>query len=422
MNKFFVISLSVLLAIGIILRLSHLDISKRTPDEKIYVYQADRIANDGMEGTRQLIHEENLDPTQWEYPPPTRIGYDYTLAGVIKLIKIPDERSGTYLSIFASIGSLVLLLIIGLRFFTPWITLIAMMGMITSPMDLAIARRCWQDSLFGFVWLFFIYICAEIIKSPQKKILYLPLLLTGIYGLLIKEIGIVIFALGILGLLFHEIFKKKSIAGSVIVMIIGLLGMATSFILLLIVCGQFSEIKELYQHLTKSIPYNEYDLQYQTGPWYQILELFWILTPLFTLFTLLGCGITLLYNRVKSFSSLGLIHNISIARGIVLFSILFNVFIMLLPYNQNLRYLSVTFVPFYLLSGWSLWNMIVFFQNRLGSFASKIMTTILFLIIIGFAFYQYQTFISLFVKKALADLNIGFLRGRIYIPLNSNIL
>jgi len=161
----FVLSI-IILSMGLGLRLSHLDITRRSPDEGIYTYQAKKIAENGPEGTRQLIGEYNKDKWLWVYPPPTRIGHNYLVAAVMKISGAYNEMAGTYVSIFASIGTLFILLVMGLRFFNPLITLIALVGMSVSPMDLAMARRCWQDSLLAFFGTLYVYIIGELAGNP----------------------------------------------------------------------------------------------------------------------------------------------------------------------------------------------------------------------------------------------------------------
>ena len=80
----------------------------------------------------------------------------------MKLMGRYDTRLITAVSCAASILSLGVLLWIGLRFFNPWITLVAVTLMAVSPMDLAVARRAWQDEVLGCVVLVIVGLSCEL--------------------------------------------------------------------------------------------------------------------------------------------------------------------------------------------------------------------------------------------------------------------
>ncbi len=125
-NAVVIALLCALLLTGIALRFRGLDVKERSPDEGVYTSQAIVVARDGVEGTRRLIGEYNADKRLWIYPPPIRIGYTYLLAAIMKASNIFNERAGTYLSTFCSIGALFMLALLGLRFFNRWATVAAL--------------------------------------------------------------------------------------------------------------------------------------------------------------------------------------------------------------------------------------------------------------------------------------------------------
>jgi Dolichyl-phosphate-mannose-protein mannosyltransferase. len=202
--------LCVLLLTGIVLRLGDLDVQGRSPDEGIYTSQAIIVAQDGVEGTRRLIGEYNANKQSWVYPPPIRIGYTYLLAAIMKATNIFDERAGTYLSTLCSIGALFMLVLLGLRFFNRWVAVVALLLMSVSPMDLAIARRSWQDGVLAFAGLLLIYCCCELTSDPKRNIWYIPFWFIGSWCIIIKESGVIVYGLCVIWLLSVMAFKEKS--------------------------------------------------------------------------------------------------------------------------------------------------------------------------------------------------------------------
>ena len=369
-------------------------------DEKIYIYQANVIREGRIEGINRLICQYKGNKTLWFFPPPTRIGYSYLLAGVMKFSGIHNEMAGAYISAFASIGSIFLLVFMGLRFFNPWVTLVALLGIVVSPMDLAIARRCWQDSLLGFIGTLYIYFCAELTVRPKRKLLYIPILITGSYCMLIKESGVVIFGLGLAWLLWQAIFKEKSFSRSLLTFATGIAGVAISLILLAKICGGFSNIVEVLKDVKGAMAVNEYALKFQTGPWYRIVEGFWILTPVFTSLAFFGCAATFSKN----------IKNNAVIRMLSFFVIAFIAIAVIIPNCQNIRYLSALFIPFYLLAGLGLWFVVILLKERSGRPVFSITVILMTIILILAAVNEYKFFQRNFVEEKVPDLSIRFLQ------------
>lgn len=171
LKKLIYLSIIILIAIGIFLRLSNLyKVTSRSSDEKMYTYHAKVIAREGpIAGTRVLVQEFNKNPEFWIYPTPVRIGYNWLLAAIMKVSKSDDVMLGSYVSFTASVLSLILAAIIGLRFFNPTVTLFAILFMSVSTPELAIARRTWQDAFFGFLGLLTIYYSLEIARNPKRS-------------------------------------------------------------------------------------------------------------------------------------------------------------------------------------------------------------------------------------------------------------
>lgn len=402
----------LVLAMGIGLRINNLNnITTRSPDEKIYTEGAKTIALQGGEGIKLWIQEYNLNKEWWIYPPPTRVGYLWLLAGVMKMTNSMDEKVGVYISCAFSIISLLLLIVVGWRFFNSWIALSALLFMSVSPMDLAIARRIWQDAMLGCIGLSLIYFCCESTRNTHKIIWYILFIIVGSYCILIKESGIFIYGLCTLWLLWTLFIKEKSYSKAFLLMIVSGLGASISVLMLAHTAGGITPILEVLRHIKEAMPTNTYALKYQSGPWYYLLQGFWIISPVNALLCVFGItGMFLQNQTLQKITTLANDKNRSAIFGIIFFMIAFMAITIITPYCQNLRYVSVLFVPFYLMAGLGLWYAI--------SFTKVILNKVSFYIVIAFviggialaAVSDYRNFQKIFARTGIMDVSIRMLK------------
>jgi len=392
--------LVIFLAIGIVLRLSNIGVNGRSPDEGVYTYQAKSTASDGIDGIRRMIREYNADPKAWIYPPPIRAGYIYLLAWTMRATNTFDVQAGTYLSTICSIGSLCILALLGMRFFNRWVAVAALLLMSVSPMDLAIARRSWQDSALAFFVTVLVYCCCELTADPRRKAWYIPFWLIGSYCIIIKESGIVAYGLCVIWLLAVAALRERSFLKSVLLIIFTAAGTMLSVFVLGQVVGGFSHILEILKHVKDAMPTNTYAIDYQTGPWYRILEGLWILTPAGVV--LCSAGMTSLFSKLAAKND--------IAKGLAFFITAFLCITILTPYCQNIRYLSVIFVPFYLMCGFGVWSIISYLRPYFKGPAFGAAVAIIVCILIAVSVRDYKKFQRVFVETGIRDISVRLVR------------
>jgi hypothetical protein len=395
-----VVIISALLAFGIALRLGNLEVRGRSPDEGVYTGQAKVVAQDGVDGIRRLIGEYDADKEAWIYPPPIRIGYTFLLAPVMKASGAFDERAGSYLSTACSIGALIVLVLIGLRFFNPWITAAALLLMSVSPMDLAIARRTWQDSVLAFFGVLLVYFCCELTANPKRTAWYVPFWLIGSYCIIIKESGIVVYGLCVIWLLAVTVFKERSAIKSALLIAFTLAGIALSVFMLGQVAGGIGRILEVLRHVKDAMPTNTYAIDYQTGPWYRILEGLWILTPAGVLLSVVGIAVSFINRTAQS----------GVYKGIVFFIFAFLGITILTPYCQNIRYISVLYAPFYLMAGAGVWHIFSFVKPSLKGRMPAVAAVVIACALIAISVRDYKKFDKVFLKTGIRDISVRLLK------------
>jgi 4-amino-4-deoxy-L-arabinose transferase-like glycosyltransferase len=398
-QKGIILSLFIsIFAVGVMLRINNLgNVKKRSTDENIYTAQAKVLTLEGNAGLKTLIEAYNSTPTAWLRPPPTRIGYLWLLAGAMKLTNNDSVNTGAYISTFFSVLSLLFITVIGLRFFNQWTALTALLFLSVSPMELAIARRAWQDAMFGCWGLMLIYFCCEIIHNANKIVWYILLLVLGSYCVLIKESALIVYGLCMLWILWMCIAKQKHFLKALLLSLSGIVGIIISVSALVISAGGLNPILTLYKHFIETMPANAYAVEYQSGPWYYLLGGLWLLSPVNLFLCIVG-----IFSGIFVPSSINI--NKNAVRGIIFFMVSFIGITIVTPYCQNVRYISPVFAPFYLISCLGLWQVISFANHRVKKHHFYIITTFILMVVVSIATNEYQNFRKIFVKGAAMDL------------------
>jgi len=137
--------------IGALLRTTLPPVRQFTPDEQTYTTFAAGLAESGLGQYARTVREFAKDSTLAELPPPTRVGFLLLATAAMKLTGRDTPYAIVGLSTAASI-----VLLIGAAFAAgvlagPGAAAITAILLAVSPMDLAIARRAWQDDVFALV-------------------------------------------------------------------------------------------------------------------------------------------------------------------------------------------------------------------------------------------------------------------------------
>ena len=403
----------LIFTIGAILRIHNLmDVPSRSPDEEVYIFQARTVVEHGMGSIKLMMHEYNRDSNMQLYPSPSRVGYLWLLSGVMKLIKAKDARAGVYISCFFSIAALLLLIAAGLRFFNSWITLCALLFMSASPMALTVTRRVWQESMLVCLGFFLVYAACEIKRASNKIFWYILLVLVGSYCVMIKMMCLFVFGLCVGYLLWILCIKEKSFYKARLLVILSMVGLGVSLFIISYFAGGFQAIVK-YITITRSLePKVLYAAQCESGPWYQFIEMLWMLEPVSTILFFIGItGVFLSKANYIKKITLPIIKDTSGISWIVFFTIAYMVALFIFKeHTLNLRFVSFLYIPFYLLSGLGLWCIISLAKKAFKTLHFYLASTIIAIIIITSAFNNYHTFNTFISNPISKDLSIRILR------------
>ena len=381
----------VCLAAG--LRLANLgNVNSRTPDERVYTWQAKTWLQSGQSGLRSMADEYKADPESRLYPPPTRVGMIRLVADLMRWTGRYDETVGAKISCAASIGSLLVVALIGMRFLPPWAALTGMLLYGVLPADLAIARRTWTDALVELAGLLLIWIVCEIARGSTRLFWYPLFALIGSASLTVKESMPVPYALCAVWILW-VLAKRRAWLHIGILLATTAGGMSFSLWWLAQQLGSLSDYVGIVTGIPKANAANPYALEYASGPRYLMLFAFWIIAPVTSLLSLAGL-LAVLKRRERPLLWLAF------------FTIAYVAISMAVPHWINLRYVGNTFGPFCLLAGLGAWYLIAAAWDWMDTRDRRPFAAVAIAIILGSAIADYLRFQRFFIRDETDDLAI----------------
>lgn len=357
-DLWFRLTLIAAIGLGIFLRSQHMtDVRSRSPDERIYTNYAACLADGGLTCYRELFKSYNSERLQWDYPSPSRFGYVFLTAAVMEVTGVRNPRAGAAVSWLSSALSLILLATLGIRFLNRPAALLAVAFLACSFPELAMARRAWQDSLFGFLGLLLVYVTCEITRAPRRKSLYIALFVVGTYSLLIKETAYVSLAVCGLWLAGVLLLREHSWKFFGVLLLTGVASLAATLGVWVIVAGGVAPAAEATVHQARALSGNIYAIRHLSGPWYQFFYLLWITGPLTAFTALVGVALALLAHMPAVKNRLPM-HGCEAMRIAALMTLVFVALASFGPNLQYLRFISPADATYCLLAGMGFWCLI----------------------------------------------------------------
>lgn len=393
-RQFAVMAVIVCAAAG--LRLVNLgNVVTRTPDERVYTSQAKTWLESGQAGIRSLVDEYKADAETRLYPPPTRVGMIRLVAATMRWTGRQDESAGARISCAASIGSLLLVAWIGIRFLPPWAAIAAMLFYAVLPAEQAIARRTWTDALAEFAGLLLIYVACEISRGSRSRIWYPFFALAGSASILVKESMPVPYCLCAFWILL-VLMNRRDRTSALILVSTSVVCMALSLWWLAHEVGSLADYMAIVMGIPKANAANPYALEYASGPPYLMLLAFWIVAPITSLLSLAGL-FAVSRKREPALIWLGC------------FTVAYVLIAMSMPHWINLRYVGNAYGSFCLLAGLGCWYLISAGWKWLDAADRRPFAVLAVAIVLGGAVADYLRFQRYFVRDEAMDLSIKML-------------
>jgi len=409
-----IVWLALLAAIvcGVMLRLSHQDdVSSRSPDEKVYTYRAQQVADQGLSAMRPWFPEYVNSNTTGELPPPTRVGYVAVSALAMKLMGVRDFRAGAAVSLLCSVLSLLLLAWIGVRFFNPWVAAGAVSFLAFSVAELGMARRAWVDGYFGFIGLLLLYLTLELMRTPRRVFLYPLFFLSGTCAILSKETSVFVYGICGLWLFGFLVWKERWGKGAALLALGGLLSVAAALGTWSLLAGNLTVPLSALTSVKVNTDWGRLNTG---GPWYQFTYLLWLVGPLTGTMALVGIIAAALPSGIRSkagleVSKLGIddLPGARLAASVVV-SLL--VFVSFVGHLQYLRMTSPADGAYCLLAGLGLWNLLTLARRFLPitDYRALVLVAVLAVGIEGLRDYRIYT--DVVVRTGMEDLTAIWIR------------
>ena len=334
---------AAILLLAAVLRFANFRVVDRSPDEKLWTEFGAHIAREGPAWVTSTARAFDRDEDV-EFPWPERIGYTCLVGLAMRVSGDTTVRAPEALSTITSLTAVALTGVIALEFLEPWTAVPAMLFFAVSPLDLALARRAWQDDVMALVTLLAVWAFLRHLRSGGRGALAAFFAIAG-YGMLVKESGVIAFALGTLGLAWIAWLRSRRLREPLLVLALGAVTALCAFAVVVGVTGGWAELRRLYALSREALAPDDYLRRYQMGgPGYYVTGLR-ILQPVPFLFgaaaaLLAILRVPFLRGSERSRGALAALGALVLGFGAVAFGY----------YSKNMRFLSPIYAPTFLLA------------------------------------------------------------------------
>jgi len=394
-------------AFGIWLRSTLPPVRLFTPDEQTYATLAASFTAAGFGRYPQVVHDYCTVSDLQQLPPPTRVGYFALAVGAMKVTGQSTPVALAMLSTMSSVLILALATFAAFRWFGPGAAVVTALLLAASPIDLAIARRAWQDdvlALFG-VGMLLALLARGAGASWRALVLFFAL---GTYALLVKETAVGLLGLGaaLLALWAWREGGVRSLGG----VIAGFAAaVAAAVLVLCTISGGFAPMREAFAVALRGQASNPYVIKYQSGgPMYYVTGLA-ILQPVGTALAAFGAIAAL----ARPGWMLGAVAPAAGATAVesrrrVLFALVvwtagFVIASALYPL-KSIRFLSPAFAPAAMLGGIAVMAALREARARLSASGYRVVVGAAVVLLVVMAVFDLRRFLELFVRREIPDL------------------
>lgn len=325
--------------LALVLRALHVTATpSRSPDERLYTFWAQEIAQGGLGAYAGIFDRYLADSAQWIYPSPTRVLHVALFAAVMKLTGSTSAQAGAAVSFALAIGSVALVAWIGSRFFNRLVGVLAAVFLATYVVELEFARRAWGESTGAFVALLSLAAACRLAGAPQRLCSRVSFILAGVLCALTKETAILAHGLYVAWLMLDRL-KARDTRSAASLALGGIASLLGAFGVLTLLAGDANHVLAGWLHVFgNGLGSNAWGAQNASGPWYQFVALLWVLAPFTASMAALGgLGAALLSPSAAAFQ--GLVPGARSRARLLLSSSL--VFIAACAFGPNLQYLRI---------------------------------------------------------------------------------
>lgn len=393
--------LYLLLAVGVALRILYLPVAIRTPDERSYTVFAATLERDGLKALPVMVREYLQRPELHAYPSPTRLAPALLGATAMRLTGERTPLALAWISTLASALLMLLMLRLGTRFLDRWSTAVALVFVVASPLDLAMARRAWGDELLALVALAMLYAFLRQQADSRRFGWGLVCLGLGVVSLFIKETGALFLGLAICTLAWSA-YGSRGARGVALALEGGAVAVAVGAGALAAAYGGVRPLGGVLASLARAGTPNAYMLHYQMGgPDYYVRGLA-VLQPVPMLLGLLG-AVLALARMASARAGASRPERCTALVSLSVFVLIFAAAAMAYP-QKNLRFVSALYAPLYLIAGSLVVDTVGALRRRVSVTVARITLSAVVVVLVFSVFADRACFEHWFVQRWVPDL------------------
>lgn len=253
-----------ILALAVTLRVVWFGVPERSPDELLYAQFGNGIASEGLAWFPRTVAAYTGEGDV-EYPWVHRAGFLSLVALAQVVTGRHDPVAGELLSCSASITTVALTGVLAWYLLSPWCAALAMLFLAVSPLDLALARRAWQDDVVALATLLIAVLLLKALVRPGERRWRVAFFAVSGVALLIKESVAIPFGLGGLALAWDAWVRSRDLGRAVVPLAWGAVVTALVVGAVIALCGGLAPARALLAVTPEAWAPDAYLREYQTG-------------------------------------------------------------------------------------------------------------------------------------------------------------
>jgi 4-amino-4-deoxy-L-arabinose transferase-like glycosyltransferase len=358
------------LLFGAGIRLTSIRPPNQTPDEEFYTSCGKGVYTQGSRFLPTFIQACWDDREKHEYPWPNRIGYFWLIATAMAVTGDTSVNAGAAVSTLASLLVLVLTGWLAIRFLDPWSATMALLFLATSPLDLVIAGRTWQDEVVALLALLMTHAYLRWVTRWECAGWAIAFFALGAYALTVKESAVLVLGAGTFGMLWAAWRSQRGARATALVAAGGLVAALVAGAIILWSSGGLEPVRKTYDMWKLVNVPNEYMRKYQMGsPAYYAVGLGILNAVPFALGLVSAILIAL---RAPFMRSPWRDRDAAALLGALGWFVLAYGFIACVYSQKNLRFLSPIYVPVFILAAALVRAAVAVLRRRLSANAFRV--------------------------------------------------
>jgi 4-amino-4-deoxy-L-arabinose transferase-like glycosyltransferase len=251
-------------ALAVTLRVVWFGVAERSPDELLYTQFGHGIAHEGLAWFPRTVAQYTAE-INFEYPWVHRAGF-LSLVALAQIVSgRHDPVAGELLSFTTSVATVGLTGVLAWNLLSPWSAALAMLFLAVSPLDLALARRAWQDDVVAFATLVIAALLLKALARPAERRWRVGFFAVCGLSLLIKESVAIPFGLGGLALAWDAWVRTRDVRRALVPLGWGAAVTALVVGAVVALCGGLGQARELLAMTPAAWAPDAYLREYQTG-------------------------------------------------------------------------------------------------------------------------------------------------------------